>query len=199
MRRGAAVALASAGLPSGAVAHAFDSGADAWGQMLGAGLVPLSDPVLLLGLLPLGLMLGLWQIDGLAQVWPALVAGLVAGAASAPLAGPSISVLAILAGLATALMGAASLSWPFPTVAVAAAGTGLLAGMAMLDGHGPGTVPVPVYLGLLLGALVTVSLSFVLASWTRALVPGPWGRLVGRVASSWLAAIALMLVALGVA
>ena len=196
MRRAAAAALAAAAGPSPAAAHVFDPGADLWGQILSAALVPPSDPALLLALLPLGLTLGIWRTDGLSRVWPALAVGLAAGAAAAPLAGLSIAFTAILTGLAVALLGAAALAWPTWLMAAVSAATGLVAGMTALEGHAPGALPVTIYLGILMGALVTVAAPFLLVSATRDLVPAPWLTIGWRVAASWLAAIALMLAAL---
>jgi hypothetical protein len=196
VRRRAAAALAVAAAPSGAQAHAFDPGADPWGRILEAALVPLSDPALLLALLPLGVTLGLWRADGLDRVWPALLAGLAAGVLAAPLAGLSIAVTAVLAGLAVALMGAANLPWPAWLMAGASAATGLVAGMAALEGHAPGALPVTIHLGVVLGALVAVALPFAAVARSRALVRAPWLTIGWRAASSWLAAIALMLAAL---
>jgi hypothetical protein len=196
MRRAAAAGVAAAAGPSPAAAHVFDPGANPWAQILSAALVPASDPALLLALVPLGVTLGIWRTDGLPRVWPALATGLAAGAAAAPLAGLSIAFAAIVTGLVTALMGAAARAWPLWLMAGAAAATGLVGGMTALEGHAPGTVSATVYLGILIGALVTVAAPFALVSATRDLVRTPWLTIGWRVASSWLAAIALMLAAL---
>jgi hypothetical protein len=196
MIRRRAAALAAALLPTAAAANAFTPGADPWSQIISGALVPLSDPALLLALLPLGLTLGIWSTDGLPRLWPALAAGLVAGAAAAPLAGLSIAFTAILTGLATALMGAAALAWPFWLMAAVAAATGLVAGMTMLEGHAFGSLPMTLYLGMIGGALLAVAAPFALTATTRRLIPAPWLTIGWRVAASWLAAIALMLAAL---
>lgn len=188
----AAVAL----LPTVAAAHGFTPGADPWSQIMTGALVPVTDPALLLALLPLGLTLGIWSTEGLPRVWPALAAGLVAGAATAPLAGLSIAFAAILTGLATALMGAAALAWPVWVMAVVSAATGLFTGMAALEGHAFGTQPMTLHLGIIGGALVTVAVPFAIVASTRDLVPAPWLTIGWRVGSSWIAAIALMLAAL---
>ncbi len=195
-RRTAATVAAVALLPSVAAAHGYIPGADPWSQIIAGALVPVTDPALLLALLPLGLTLGIWSTEGLPRVWPALAAGLVAGAAAAPLAGLSIAFAAILTGLATALLGAAALAWPFWLMAVVSAGTGLVTGMAALEGHAFGTLPMTLHLGIVGGALVTVAVPFALVAATRDLVPAPWLTIGWRVASSWLAAISLMLAAL---
>jgi hypothetical protein len=194
--RHAAAILAAATLPTATAAHAFAPGPDPWSQIIAGALVPLSDPALLLALLPLGLTLGIWSAEGLPRLWPALAAGLVTGAAAAPLASLSIAFTAILAGLATALMGAAALAWPFWLMAAVAAAVGLVAGMTMLEGHPFGSLPMTLYLGMIGGALLTVAIPFALVATTRTVVAAPWLTIGWRVASSWLAAIALMLAAL---
>jgi hypothetical protein len=196
MIRHAAASVAAAILPTAAAAHSFAPGADPWSQILAGALVPLSDPALLLALLPLGLTLGIWSTEGLRRLWPALAAGLVAGAAAAPLAGLSIAFTAILTGLATALMGAAALAWPFWLMAAVSTATGFVAGMTMLEGHAFGSLPMTFYLGMIGGALLAVAVPFALTATTRRLIPAPWLTIGWRVAASWLAAIALMLAAL---
>lgn len=196
MRHRTAAVLAAAALPASAAAHGVRPGADPWSQIVAGALVPISDPALLLALLPLGLTLGIWNADGLPRLWPALAAGLVAGAAAAPLAGLSIAFAAILMGLGTALMGAAALAWPFWLMAAVTAATGLVAGMAALEGHALGGVPITLYLGMIGGAFLAVAIPFALTAVSRTLIPVPWISIGWRVASSWLAAIALMLAAL---
>jgi hypothetical protein len=195
VRHRTAAALAAA-IPTAAAAHGVTSGGDPWSQIIAGALVPLSDPALLLALLPLGLTLGIWSTEGLPRLWPALAAGLVTGAATAPLAGLSIAFALILAGLTTALMGAAALAWPFWLMAAVCTANGLVIGMAMLEGHAFGSLPMTLYLGLIGGALLTVAVPFALVATTRTLVTVPWLTIGWRVASSWLAAIALMLAAL---
>ena len=162
-------------------------------------MVALSDPVLLLALLPLGLALGIWRTDGLPRVWPALAAGLIAGAAAAPLAGLTIALAAILTGLAVAMMGVAALRWPVWLMAAAAASTGLVSGMAAFEGHAFGELPAPIALGILSGALLVAVVPAGVVSFTRDALGAPWVTLAWRVGASWLAAIALMLAALRVA
>ena len=195
MRRRAA-AFAAAALASPARAHSFDPGADPWGQIIGAALVPLSDPALLLVLLPLGVTLGIWRTDGLPRVWPALAGGLAAGAVAAPLAGLWIAFAAVLTGLASALLGAAARDWPLWFMAAAAAATGLVAGMAALEGHPAGGLPATIYLGILSGALLAVAAPFLIVATSRDVIGAPWLTIGWRAVSSWLAAIALLVAAL---
>jgi hydrogenase/urease accessory protein HupE len=60
-------------------AHAFDAGADAYGQFVEGAAVILIYPGILLPLLALGLLLSLWREDGLPTVWPVFLAAQVAG------------------------------------------------------------------------------------------------------------------------
>ena len=191
-----AAALAAVVAAGEADAHAFDTGADVYSQVIEGMGVPLQDPAILLALLPLGIALGIWRIDGVPRVWPALVAGLVAGAAAAPLAGPSIGFAAILAGLAVAIMGVAALAWPFWLMAAVSAGVSGLAAMAALEGHAPGSLPAPIYLGVILGSLLVTVVPAGLVSFTREEVRQAWVTIGWRVAASWIGAITLMLAAL---
>jgi hypothetical protein len=142
------------------------------------------------------LALGLWRTDGLPLLWPALAAGLGAGLLAAPLAGLSIAFAAILTGLATALMGAASLPWPTWLMVAVTASTGLVTAMGAFSGHAPGSIPATGALGILGGAALAVAVPFVLVAASRDLPRAPWLKIGWRIVASWLAATALMLAAL---
>ena len=191
--RTAAAALAAV-LAAPVHAHGFAPGANPWSQILSGALLPLSDPALLLALLPLGLTLGLWRRDGLQRLWPAFAAGLGAGLLAAPFAGLSIAFTAVLTGLVVALLGVAGLSWPNWLMAAATAATGLVAAMAAFSGHAAGSIPATAALGILGGAALAVGLPFALVTASRDLTP--WLTIGWRVAASWLAATALLLAAL---
>jgi hypothetical protein len=193
--RRAAAALAAV-LPAPALAHAFVPGIDPWSQILAGARVPVSDPALLLALLPLGLTLGLWRRDAIARLWPAFAAGLGAGLLAAPFAGLSIAFVAVLTGLATALLGVAGLSWPNWLMTAAAGATGLVASMAAFSGHAAGSIPATGALGILGGAALAVGLPFALVRASRELTAAPWLGIGWRIAASWLAATATLLVAL---
>jgi hypothetical protein len=195
VRRTAAVVLAAV-LPAPALAHGFVPGGDPWSQILGGALIPWSDPALLLALLPLGLTLGLWRRDAVARLWPAFAAGIGAGLLSAPLAGLSISLAAVLTGLASAILGVAGLSWPNWLMTAAAAATGLVASMAAFSGHAAGSIPATGALGILGGMALAAGLPFALVSASRDLTAAPWLGIGWRIAASWLAATAILLAAL---
>ena len=195
MRPSAAAALVAA-CPAPALAHGFVPGADPWSQMLSGALVPFSDPALLLALLPLGVTLGLWRRDAIARLWPAFAAGAGAGILAAPIAGLSIAFVAVLTGLATALLGVVGLSWPNWLMTAATGATGLVAAMAAFSGHAAGSLPAPGALGILGGAAIAVGLPFAVVSASRELTAAPWLGIVWRIAASWLAATAILFAAL---
>ena len=158
--------------------------------------MPSSAPAVALCLVPLGLLLGSWRVDGLPAVWPALLLGLAAGIACGPLAAPWVPLVALVAGVlcagATAL---ALLPRGRAPLAVATLIVGLLAGMASLEGHAWGEVPVATLAGILFGANLAVALPAALVSasierWDRA-----WTRIGWRIASSWSGAIAVLYLA----
>ena len=194
MRRAAAALPAAC--PAPALAHGFVPGADPWSQILGGALVPLSDPALLLALLPLGLTLGLWRRDAIARLWPAFAAGLGAGLLAAPSAGPAIAFVAVLTGLATALLGVAGLSWPKWLMATVTGATGIVVSMAAFSGHATGSIPATGALGILGGAALAVVIPFLVVTASRDIVTAPWLGIGWRIAASWLAATAILLAAL---
>ncbi len=179
-----------------ALAHAFDTGADGFSQFIEGAGVPLSDPAIFLALLPLGITLGIWRVDGVARIWPAFLFGLVAGVMVAPLAGISIAFAAILTGLAVSVMGVAALRWPFWLMAAVSTVVPVVAVMTSLEGHAPGTLPLPVYLGVLVGATLAVFVPSGVVAFTREAVDRAWVTIGWRVAASWIGAITMMLAAL---
>jgi len=195
MIRRAAVAAALALLPQDASAHAFSSGRDLYAQFIEGAGVPLVTPAIILALLPLGLLAGLWRRDGMVQVWPWFIAGLLAGGLAAPLAGPDVVVAAMGVGVVCAVLAALGPDLPRLTVAALAALAGGLAAAVAREGHGFGELPLLIYAGIFLGAhLVTVvpaaAVSATLDRW-----PAAWLRIGWRVVASWSGAIGLMLLA----
>jgi hypothetical protein len=175
-------------------AHAFKTGA-AYPQFVEGAGAALGEPAVLLSMVALGLLAALWHSEGLVRLWPALLGGMLIGVVPAAVAGPSAVVAALAAGLVCAAIAALGARLPAGAVIPLAALTGLATSLAMLAGHGFAELPVPIYAGLLFGANLVLATSassakLLLDRWSH-----PAIRLGLRIASSWIGAIAILLIA----
>lgn len=198
MRRGAGALGLGAALaaPGPALAHAFATGRDAYGNFLEGAGVALGSPGLLLPVLALAVALGLWRREGLLGAWPHALAGSLAGLALAPLAGPWIAPAAMGVGLVLAVLAAlvplARLAAALPLLAALTAAIVLA---AALEGHGFAEIPQATRAGLLFGVHFALSAGAGLVRFTRERIAHPATDIGWRVAASWLAAILVLYLA----
>ena len=193
MNRTTALAVALALSAGAAHAHAFRVGADAYALFVEGMAVPWSDPWILFGLLPFGVLAGIWRMDGMPLVWPALIGGLIVGFATAPLMPEGLEIVPLAIGLIAAALGALARDYaPEPLLALMALGA-VSAGWVALAGHGYGELPLTVYAGIFLGAQFAVVLPAALVVATRRALTAGWLMIGWRVAASWLGAIAMIL------
>lgn len=176
-------------------AHAFDAGADAYGQFVEGAAVMLIYPGILLPLLALGVLLSLWREDGLPTVWPVFLAGQVTGVFAAALAGPGVALVFMGLGIVTAALAAL---WPGVPTALAlglAALSGVLAMTTAFEGHGLFELPVFTHLGLLFGANLATALAAGLSTLALTRIEAGWMRIGWRVVASWIGAILMLTLA----
>ena len=193
MTRALVGAAAACALAAPAHAHAFRTGADSYAQFLEGAGVPLGDPAILLGLLPLGVLIGLWRMDGMPAVWPAFIAGLVAGLAAAPLLPENIALAPLVLGLFASILGAAALGYPRGPIALFAALTAAVAAGTALSGHAWAELPIAIHAGVFLGVHLGVVLAAAAVVASRQAIAGGWLVIGWRMVASWLGAIALLL------
>lgn len=178
-----------------ASAHAFQSGADHYAQFLEGAAVILGYPETLLPLLALGILLSLWQEEGLLRAWPAFLIGLLVGVPLAAMVGTWITLAIAGTGLLTAILAAVLPRHVGAEVIAISLLLGLLTTAASLEGHGFLELPVFIHLGILFAAnLVTASVAGV-TRLSMERVTAPWMRILWRIASSWLAAILTLVLA----
>lgn len=194
-RAGVFVALSLAFCPGQVQAHAFQAGSGIYDQFVEGTAVALSAPEIVLCLLPLGLFVGTWKRDGMVVIWPYLLAGQAAGLFLAVAAPPTAPAYALGLGAVTATLAALRPGPPVPAPQIFAVLTGLLASIASFEGHGLFELPAGIHAGLLFGANLAVAAMAGLAAATLERWPFHWLRIGWRVAASWLAAVALMVLA----
>ncbi|MBF9043218.1 hypothetical protein HKCCE4037_07765 [Rhodobacterales bacterium HKCCE4037] len=187
--------LVLAAAPSGAAAHSFESGADLYAQFVeGAGVVG-TYPAVFLPLLALGLLLTLWQPEGMVRAWPWFLGGQVAGIFVAPFVGEWILPVMMGAGIVVGAL-AALLPRPMPAVTLpAAALLGVLTLSIGLEGHALFELPVLIHLGLIFGANAAVALAAGISRLALDRVEAEWMRISVRVAASWIAAMLMLILA----
>ncbi len=194
MRR-AAVFLSATFLAGPVHAHAFDAGADAYGQFVEGAAVMLTFPGIVLPLLALGVMLSLWRDNGLPAVWPAFLVAQVAGVFLAASVGPVVALIFMGLGILIAAVAALAPSVPNALALGLATLAGLLAMLTAFEGHGLFELPVFTHLGLLFGANLATALAAGIANLALTRVEAAWMRIGWRVAASWIGAILMLTLA----
>ncbi|WP_148234735.1 hypothetical protein [Pseudooceanicola batsensis] len=181
--------------PGPAWAHSFRSGADGYQQFLEGAWVIVGYPGILLPLVALGLLLGLWDREGMVRAWPALIVGLVLGVplgAVAPVAvATGFVAFGVFVAALTALLARHSRYEAFALAGIA----GAMAMATALEGHGLFQLPVMIHLGLFLTANLAVAASAGLVRVSTDHVPAQWMRILWRIAASWIAAVLILYLA----
>lgn len=180
-------------------AHAFDAGADAYGQFAEGAAVMLTFPGIVLPLLALGILLSLWRENGLLSVWPVFLGAQVAGVFLAAMVGPGVAVVLIGLGVGVATAAALLPRVPDALAYGLAALAGVLATLTAFEGHGLFELPVFTHLGLLFGANLATALGAGVPNLAMARVEAAWMRIGWRVAASWIGAILMLMLAFEVA
>jgi len=184
-------------LPAGeALAHDFGRNSDFYTYFVeGAGVV-LNDVPMLVAALALGVFVSIWHPRGYPQVFAFLAAGMVAGyllpLGSIESPGLFSLALAICAGLC----GAVAPALPLALIRTAFVLAGGLLAAGALGGHASGTVPLGVYPGIFFMTLIAVSLGATATTIARERLPDAVALIAARSFSSWLVAMAVMMLAL---
>ena len=192
---GAALAAALLLAAPPAHAHSFGTGADAFTAFVeGSGTV-LFSPVTLLPCLSLGLLLSLWQVEGMLKAWPLLILGHIAGFLLAPAVGPWVIPAQVALGTGAATLAALLPRHVRAEAFVLTLATGLLTMSVSLEGHAWFELPLTIYLGIFAAASFAVAAGAGLARLAVENIRSTWAWVGLRVAGSWLAAIQLLMLA----
>ena len=190
----AAIALALTAIP--AAAHDFGRNSDLYAGFVEGGGVVLSDIALLLAMAAAGCLASIWDREGMPKIWLALAAGILAGFVI-PLALFTLPALASLG--ATILLGLLAAAAP-PLPLSAARAILFIAGLALtvgtLGGHEAGSVPIGAYIGIFFTLNAGVAVAAALVTLARRHFNERVTLIAARALSSWLVAIAVMLLAL---
>ena len=182
-------------IPSTATAHSFGAGTDQFASFVEGASVVLFDQVTLFAALSLGLIIALWQRQGVIVAIPLFVAGLLLGFLLAPSAQPWVIVGTTVTGAVTATL-AASLNQQIKVmVLVMALLTGLFCQFVSLLGHTWLELSAAIYIGVSFGALLPVMMGAAVGEVMLEKLPSAFAHIAVRVAASWLAAIQIMMLA----
>lgn len=188
-----AAALLLAGSP--ASAHSFGAGTDAFEAFVEGATSVLFSPVCLLPCLSFGLLLTLWQLEGMLKVWPALIAAHVAGFLLAPMVGDWVIAALVILGAVTAALAALLPRHSRPEALTLALAIGVLTMLVSLEGHAWLELTLPIYLGIFAGASFAVAAGAGIARLALEQLPHGWVRIGVRIAASWLAAMQVLMAA----
>lgn len=180
---------------TGARAHSFKTGADTVEAFFDGANAVLFSPMALLPSLALGMLLSLWQSEGLVKAWPALILGHVIGFLLAPMVGDWVIPAALALGALVAAL-SALLSRHYRGLALGLAfAVGLFTLLTGLEGHGWLELEAAIYLGILAAANVAVAIGAGLTRLALEQFPYAWVRIGLRAAASWLAAVQVLMMA----
>ncbi len=174
-------------------------GAMSFADGFDAGLtLPWLFPEQTIALVAAGLFLGQRRNASLPTIWPVFMVALGIGLTIPPTA---LSLLFLSLTLLSAAFVAAlliAIQWPTPLLVAlfVAAFAGLVEGAASAPGAGNWGAAMGVAAGSAVRANLFFVTPFLIADWLSTDTRGPWATITLRVAGSWIAAIAVMMLAL---
>lgn len=178
-----------------ASAHSFGAGTDAFASFVEGSNAVLFSPVSLLPCLSLGLLLTLWQLEGMVKAWPVILVAHVVGFLLAPMIESWVIPTLVLIGAVTATLGALLPRHIRAEALVIAGIVALFTMLVSLEGHAWLELTVPIYVGIFAAASFTIAAGAGLARLALENFPAPWMRIGLRVAASWLAAVQVLMAA----
>ncbi|MEL6968402.1 MAG: hypothetical protein AAGM04_13570, partial [Pseudomonadota bacterium] len=179
------VAGAGLVLTTGASAHDFGVGKNAYEDFLVGNQAIFSDLPVLLGALAAGLLAGIWKADGFPALWLSLIVGLVVGSLVGFFGAPPPLVITYVTIILVGLLGAAALNLPL----VPMRGIFFLAGgvfsNAVFSGHTPAEIAPLAYVGIFFAINFLIASTARLVYLTRENLPYTWVPIAWRAGSSW--------------
>jgi hypothetical protein len=178
--------------PGQATAHDFGLGGDAYAEFLSGCAAILTELPIVIAIISTGILVSLWDREGLPRVWLAFVAGVVGGMLVATAALIDPVTVAYGSAIALGLLAAAAISLDLKLMRLVLFFSGFLPVAALLSDHDFGTVPLAAYAGILFMSNIVLSASAGLVSVALKNIPFSWVSIAFRALASWLVAIALI-------
>jgi hypothetical protein len=192
---GAALGGALIVLPDPVSAHAFQAGQEGYALFVQGAAQPWLALPTALALIGTGLMVSIWREEGMLAAWPVIGICAFLGFGLGPLV-PPVGTLA-LAALALGIGGLGILAPQLPRsgVLTMAGAAMLLSARYLMEDHPLGDLPLPFLFGMALGALAAIAAPAGLVQASRSMVSAPWLLIFWRALASWVAAIAVLMIA----
>lgn len=175
-----------------ATAHDFGLGGDAYAEFLSGCAAVLTELPVMIAMIATGILVSLWDREGLPKVWLAFVAGVVGGMLVATAALIEPVTVAYGSAIALGLLAAAAVTPDLKLMRLVLFFAGFLPVAALLSDHEFGTVPLAAYAGILFMTNIVLSASAGLVSIALKNIPFSWVSIAFRALASWLVAIALI-------
>ena len=177
-------------------AHDFGSAASTTGDFLSGCTAVLAELPLMIAVISAGILVSLWNGEGLPKVWLAFVVGLFAGTALALANLSEPLLIAYGSAIALGLLASASIKCGLTLMRLILFLAGLLPIAAFLAGHDLGTVPLIAYVGIFVTINIVLAVSAGVVAITLKKLPYVWAPISFRALASWLVAIAMISLAL---
>jgi len=184
--------LLAAGTCQPAFAHDFGLGGGYYADFLAGCAAVLNELPVLISLASAGILIGLWNREGLPKVWPLFALGVIAGILLAPLDIVEPVSAAYGPAIALGLLAAAAIKPDMLLMRSIVFIGGLFAALAILGGHAWGTIPAATYAGIFLALNAGLSMTTAVVALTLQRFPYPFVPIAFRALASWLVAIAVM-------
>lgn len=190
--RPAAVLVATLS-PGVAEAHAFTAGQGAYALFVEGASLVFHTPGLCVAVLSLGLLIGLWKVDGMPLVWPSLLIGTAFGLALPflVLADATLALYVLALGLAT--LAILHLGYGVRTMRFVSALAGATIAYGAVSQHGLAGLPPMIVAGILTGLNLVVPMVAGLATLPQRWTAGAWPIVGLRIVASWLIALTMLM------
>lgn len=177
---------------SPALAHDFGNAGGNYENFLAGCAAVLYELPVLVALASAGILVSLWDRNGLPRVWLHFALGVTAGFALALTGWPDPLSAAYGPAIALGLLAAAAIrpeTWLMRVIMFLA---GLFPAAAILGGHEAGSVPFAAYAGMFVTLNAGLSIAAAIVSLALGRLAYSWVPIAFRALASWLVAIAVM-------
>ncbi|MEM1200023.1 MAG: hypothetical protein AAGI06_12005 [Pseudomonadota bacterium] len=182
-----------------ASAHSFKTDGGLYELFLEGNKAAFLDLRIVIGVLAAGLLIVLWDVEGLVKVWLFFLLGNGAGVLISAAGVPDPSFVLYGLTLVCALGAAAAVSLPAIWMRGLAFIMGAVPVVAILFDHTLGDVPIGFILGLAFGLNLVLATASGLVALTFQHIPYDWVRIAWRAIGAWLVAITIMILAVELA
>lgn len=182
--------------PFTAHAHDFGLGGNAYEDFLSGCQSVLFDVPVVLAVIATGLLAGIWRERSLPLIWLAYLLGAIGGLALG-ISGILPPVLpALIFIMLAGILGAAALDLSVNQMRMVLFASGLLSANTVLSGHSAAEIPLLSWFGIVFALNIVLAITAGLVTISREKLAYGWVMIGWRAGSSWIVAVAIIMVAL---